>query len=469
LREEGINTVPRGGKPLKILLWHGYLLTGTGSNLYTANLAREWRALGQDVLVLCQDRAAATYSFVDAAGDFAPTNDDFSVVDTGAPRARGRAVVARPDIGSILPVYVYDEYAGFVAKRFVDLDEAELEQYTRANITALVTAIQRHEPDAIITGHEVMGPYIASEACRSTGTEYVAKLHGSGLEYAVKLQERYLRYAVEGLGAAKAITGGSRYMIKAASDVIPGWVERAEVVSPGADIDLFKPLPRDASGPPVVGYVGKFIRAKGVHNFFSALGLTDIPGLQAVAVGFGGYEAGLKALWRAMQNGDRAEVARLARQGDDEPLTDLLSFLDSLDDDRAFFARVAEIPMEWPGRLEHEPLAKVLPHWDVLVVPSIIPEAFGMVAAEAAACGVLPVVPRHSGIGEIGAILEAELGAEGILTFDPNDPIADQARTVQRLLSMPEEGLTAIRETVTDVARRLWSWKRTATRLLELV
>ncbi len=454
---------------MKILLWHGYLLTGTGSNLYTANLAREWRTGGQDVLVLCQDRAAATYSFVDAAGDFAPTNDDFSVVDTGAPRARGRAVVARPDIGSILPVYVYDEYAGFVAKRFVDLDEAELEQYTRANIAALVTAIQRHEPDAIITGHEVMGPYIASEACRSTGTEYVVKLHGSGLEYAVKLQERYLRYAIEGLGAAKAITGGSRYMIKAASGAIPGWVERAEVVSPGADIDLFKPLPRDASKPPIVGYVGKFIRAKGVHNFLSALGLTDISGLQAVAIGFGGYEAGLRTLWNALQKGDRAEVTRLAHQGDDAPLHDLIRFLDSLDDDAGFFARIADIPLEWPGRLDHEPLAEILPHWDLLVVPSIVPEAFGMVAAEAAACGVLPVVPRHSGIGEIGATLEAELGVEGLLTFDPGNPIVDQARTVQRLLSMPEEELRVVRETVTDVARRLWSWKRTATRLLELV
>ena len=172
---------------MRILLWHGYLLTGTGSNLYTANLAREWRAAGHDVLVLCQDRAADTYSFIDAAGDFAPANDDFSVADSGTPRAKGRAVVARPDIGSILPVYVYDDYQGFFAKRFVDLSDGELEHYTNANIAALVTAITRHEPDAIITGHEVMGPYIAREACRLTGTDYVAKLHGSGLEYAVKL------------------------------------------------------------------------------------------------------------------------------------------------------------------------------------------------------------------------------------------------------------------------------------------
>ena len=27
---------------VKLLLWHGYLLTGTGSNIYARMLAREW-------------------------------------------------------------------------------------------------------------------------------------------------------------------------------------------------------------------------------------------------------------------------------------------------------------------------------------------------------------------------------------------------------------------------------------------
>ena len=38
-------------------------------------------------------------------------------------------------------------------------------------------------------------------------------------------------------------------------------------------------------------------------------------------------------------------------------------------------------------------------------MPSTFPEAFGMVAAEAAACGALPVVARHSGLAEVAATL----------------------------------------------------------------
>ena len=40
---------------MRILLWHGYLLGGTGSNVYTRALAREWSRAGHDVTVICQE------------------------------------------------------------------------------------------------------------------------------------------------------------------------------------------------------------------------------------------------------------------------------------------------------------------------------------------------------------------------------------------------------------------------------
>jgi predicted alpha/beta-fold hydrolase len=40
---------------MKILIWHGYLLGGTGSNVYTRSLARAWSKQGHEVVVLCQD------------------------------------------------------------------------------------------------------------------------------------------------------------------------------------------------------------------------------------------------------------------------------------------------------------------------------------------------------------------------------------------------------------------------------
>ena len=52
----GKNSVGRADLTMRILIFHGYLLRGTGSNIYNANLARALAALGHEVDLLCQDR-----------------------------------------------------------------------------------------------------------------------------------------------------------------------------------------------------------------------------------------------------------------------------------------------------------------------------------------------------------------------------------------------------------------------------
>ncbi|HWL65986.1 MAG TPA: glycosyltransferase, partial [Actinomycetota bacterium] len=124
--------------------------------------------------------------------------------------------------------------------------------------------------------------------------------------------------------------------------------------------------------------------------------------------------------------------------------------------------------IEFAGRLDHDPLSKLLPTFDLLVVPSVVPEAFGMVAAEAAACGVLPLVPGHSGIGEVGATLEAALDRPGLLTFDPLDPVRDIARGIDRVLALDPRDRRELGRRAVQVARELWSWDGVAARLLAL-
>ena len=53
---------------MRILLWHGWLLEGSGSNVYTARVAETLRAQGHDVLLLCQEPHADRYRWIDAAG-----------------------------------------------------------------------------------------------------------------------------------------------------------------------------------------------------------------------------------------------------------------------------------------------------------------------------------------------------------------------------------------------------------------
>ena len=41
---------------MKVLIFHGYLLRGTGSNVYNASLAAALAGLGHEVHLVCQDR-----------------------------------------------------------------------------------------------------------------------------------------------------------------------------------------------------------------------------------------------------------------------------------------------------------------------------------------------------------------------------------------------------------------------------
>ena len=121
------------------------------------------------------------------------------------------------------------------------------------------------------------------------------------------------------------------------------------------------------------------------------------------------------------------------------------------------------------GPLEHRHLRHLLAFADACVVPSVFPEAFGMVAAEAAAAGCPPVVSRHSGLAEVAAELEAALppALGPLVSFPAGDARALHER-LGALLALPAADRAALRSTVRRVVEERWSWAGIARRLLEL-
>jgi glycosyltransferase involved in cell wall biosynthesis len=97
------------------------------------------------------------------------------------------------------------------------------------------------------------------------------------------------------------------------------------------------------------------------------------------------------------------------------------------------------------------------------VVPSTFPEAFGMVAAEAAACGALPVSSDHSGLAEVTRTLAGAvpLAARPWLSFPTGDVGALAGRLIA-WLQAPAELRAATREALVGVARERYSWAHVA-------
>src|SRR5215213_1291864 len=124
---------------MKILIFHGYLLAGTGSNVYNAQLARAFVRAGHEVHLLSQERAADRLAFVDAHGDW----DNGGRLELRTIREPVRCTVYRPDIGGLLPVYVADRYDGIEARTFLECTDDEVAEYVDRNAAAVREVAER--------------------------------------------------------------------------------------------------------------------------------------------------------------------------------------------------------------------------------------------------------------------------------------------------------------------------------------
>jgi glycosyltransferase involved in cell wall biosynthesis len=503
---------------VRILIFHGYLLGGTGSNVYNARLAAALVGLGHEVHLLSQDRHARDYPFVDAVGDW-----DDGTLRVRALRGEVRCTVYRPDIAGLLPVYVADRYEGIEARTFEQCSEEEVTRYVDANVAAVGEILERARPDVALANHLVMGPVILA---RALGGEvpYAVKVHGSALEYTVKPQpERFLDLARVGAAGARAILVGSRHTAVSLWEALGDGelVARTRLGPPGVDVDLFRPRergpaaagvralatrlrggPTRVAGPEsafarddrvaaqalsrldpdsdrLVAFVGKLIVSKGVDLLLAAwpLVLEREPQARLVVVGFGAYRRGLERLSGALLAGriDQAREIALAGSGLEEgspaprPLAHLLAFLDGLEGHELERYRQAAGMLDervvFTGRLDHEELAELLPACEAVVVPSTFPESFGMVAAEAAACGALPVSAAHSGLAEVSDVLARAVPdrAAGWLSF-PVDGRAVRALAacVAGWLAADGDLRTQTRAGLVSAARERWSWSGVA-------
>jgi glycosyltransferase involved in cell wall biosynthesis len=398
---------------------------------------------------------------------------------------------------------VADRYEGVEARPFYDLTDDEVERYLERNVAAVREVAERAGIELALANHLVMGPAVLARALE---VPYAVKIHGSALEYVVKPYPRFRPYAVEGLARARGVLVGSRHTAEslwAAMDdeSLPG---RTRLGPPGVDVRRFTPRPpgearalmaglRERLDAPaesaptgssfdrdtreaaaalatvapedrLVVYVGKLIASKGVELLLAAwpLVLAAEPRARLVVVGFGAFRDGLEKLVAALDAGDLAAAA--ATRGEDgRALTQLDAFFANVPEGyapRGMGERVA-----FAGRLDHDELTELLPAAEAMAVTSTFPEAFGMVAAEAAACGALPVVADHSGLGEVAATLSQAVpeAARGWLSFELGpQSVTDLAAALSGWLAAPDDLRAATREAIVETTRARYSWEGVA-------
>ena len=517
---------------MNLLMTHGYMLSGTGSNVYVQNLCRSLVGMGHDVHLLCQEPNPLSYDFVN--GHYGVSTGGIEELGEKPSPYPGSCSVYQPEIDGLLPVYVYDDYPGWQVKTFLDLSDGEFENYVTKNVAAVRMVMERSGATGAVTNHSVPGPNIMREALSGSGVPYASIVHGSCLQYVARRSDKYMKIARDGLSEATSIIALSAHSAGTIADDFPKLAERTVSLPGGVDTDLFRPDALDAhvteslvGGPgrgpeqterlreileafsergsaediagelkvlsegyeprrhdsdagvrirrlldgdaPVILYVGKLIHSKGVHCLLSAFARVSLrTGARLLVIGYGTFREGLEALTLALSTGNHRAVELLTKggrlfEGGKPSAMEHFEVTEALLRD----AEGMTAGIEFVGPLYHAELARVLPAAEVAVVPSIFPETFGLVAAEAAASSVPPFVADHSGLREAGGFVGRGLPFDTRVSLD-GDFGENLARALTGYLALPKEERQRCREIVRRNSVEDLSWGALAGRIADL-
>ena len=164
---------------------------------------------------------------------------------------------------------------------------------------------------------------------------------------------------------------------------------------------------------PVIFFIGKYLWTKGIQLLLLAapIILAKKPRAQFLFTGFGPFREQAEYIIQCLAAGNLQTL-----------LDDKECLVDDWGNPLPYFKE--NLTSLWPvleralpevgdrllkntsftGIMSHEEIKHILPAVDVLVAPSVFPESFGMVAVEAMACGIFPVLTYQSSFKEISDI-----------------------------------------------------------------
>ena len=230
-----------------MLLMHGWLLEGSGSNLWTRAILKSVCKLGHEVHLMCQEPHPEIYSFIGEVWTYPKEGPPTCTLkrETGLP---GKCIMHKPYIGEVLPVFVkdkYEEYENVVP--MIEMETATLENYMELNLKALMHILKEHKIQIMHANHAVLMSVIAYRAMKVTGVPYVVMPHGSAIEYAVKKDQRIFDMALEAFTNASLIVTLSKEIQTRVLDLfptIPDLASKLHIVKLGVDIADFVPKDR---------------------------------------------------------------------------------------------------------------------------------------------------------------------------------------------------------------------------------
>lgn len=352
---------------MRILMTNLYPLTGSGSGVYTVNMARALVRQGHEVCIIFTDNSPVDTSVY----DFKCHPIYFTDMDGNAPD------VNEPVISFNFPCNTTHPRS---VNQYVKLSADQEEVYCNAWRSAIAQEIEDFKPDVIHAGHVFISAAIASEF----DVPLVITCHGTDIQTHIQT-DRFHKYSNLAAEKCKAIVCISNKNLDEVAQCFPEQKDKAILMPNGYDSHVFyqdnvdrtevlTELGITKSYKNIVSFAGKFAHFKGIDILLNAAAQ---------------YEDGQTATILA---GDGQLFDEMNKLAEELKLRDV------------YFIH----------NQPHEMLRKIYNIADISTAPSRN-EPFGLVVIEANACGA-PVIGTND--GGIAGILTDKTG----ILINPESP-----------------------------------------------
>ena len=517
---------------MKIALFHGYELIGSGSNEYNRYLAQSFIKLGHQVCLICRETQAERFSFIDKLVQW----DSQGRTQTSQLREGTQCVMHYIPYGNVYPVYLTDKQRQGNVKSFSELSDQELDNFIALNEHLLDLIIALEKPDVVYANHLVMQPYLALQACSKHAIPLGFFLHGSAIEYTVRNNPRYLSFAAKAIDQCDFIVSGNtevrnrllglfpqqqtltelfkpvdkkqrkqqcqnfidQYCAQASQGKSPAlhtqlqtWASKHDLAAikdqfnqyqeNDLDTDCAEKLLKLNFDQPILLFVGALTAGKGLQSCLCAMSLLfeREPGAQLLIIGSGAYREILETLIHSLTAADKTLLQHLSNHGFDldrnqeqGPWLDVQAFLQKPEGFNRLFQygeRLAK-QVTFLGRMNHAQMAYIFPLADIAIFPSARHEAYGLVLMESLACGVLPLVSYFSGFKQGIDDLNGFLDANWVDCFKIN---MDNELRIESIAEQLRKLIDLSRSTdvgpvLARLAQSRYDWKQKAKQLIAL-
>ncbi|WP_423363896.1 glycosyltransferase [Mycoplasma sp. P36-A1] len=195
----------------KVMVVHGYVLSGTGSNLYVRNVVKKMCEVGQDVVLVCQEFTPEDYDFINRC--FRQDGASFNLEFDRDSKYPGKCDIYIPDTKNELLVYVYDKYKHLDVKEMHTVSDQDIDNYINMNASCIKYIMENEKIDKAYSNHLVLQPQYVSKGIKDakSDTKHIIIGHGSDLNYAISNSKYLEKLSIETLKSCNQLVAVSQH------------------------------------------------------------------------------------------------------------------------------------------------------------------------------------------------------------------------------------------------------------------